>query len=86
MPPIYPTIGSWAVCPPLIHDPLTCQNSLLAGKKAGNFAESAAFLRKSVPKAFVNSMVCTVNSLRGEQGIILRVQGINSREQGWAGK
>jgi hypothetical protein len=61
-------------------------NSLLAGKKAGNFAESAAFLRKSVPKAFVNSMVCAVNSLRGEQGIILRVQGINSCEQGWAGK
>jgi hypothetical protein len=62
-------------------------NSLVAGKNAGNFADSAA-LRKVVSKIPANAIVCVRIPCAIEQGIFSRVQGISSAfgpEQGiWA--
>src|SRR5271156_944755 len=51
--------------------------SLLAGKNAGNFADSAAFLQKYVTKTCANSAVCKRIPYADEQGILSRPQGIN---------
>jgi hypothetical protein len=63
-------------------------NSLVAGKNAGNFADSAAFLRKFVSKTPANTIVCERIPSAIEQGIFSRVQGTIPRfgpEQGiWA--
>jgi hypothetical protein len=62
-------------------------NSLLAGKNARNFADSAAFA-KIFSKIPANAMVCERIPRAIEQGVFSRVQGISSAfgpEQGiWA--
>src|SRR5271155_3788399 len=53
-----PDVGSSAACRGSNFHSLEGPDSLAAGKNAGNFFDSAVFLRKSVSKTAANSVVC----------------------------
>jgi hypothetical protein len=58
------------------------RNSLVAAKKAGNFAESTLFCENLSRKHQQIQVFADEFPTLTEQGIFLPAQGINSREQG----
>ena len=72
-------VGSWATSPRrLISQSHDGQNSLVAGKNAGNFAKSALFCEHPSRKHQRIQMFADEFPTQTEQGIFLPAQGINS--------
>jgi hypothetical protein len=74
----FPAVGSSAACRGSISQPPEAPNSLVAGKNAGNFAESAFFCENSSRKPLRIQRFATSIPYAAEQGIISRKQGIDS--------
>jgi hypothetical protein len=74
----FPTAGASAARPPIKSTSLDGQDSLVAGKNAGNFFDSAVFCENLSRKHLRIQVLADEFPTRTEQGIFLPAQGINS--------
>ena len=76
----FPAVGASAACRGWIPRPPDVPNSLVAGKKAGNFFDSTALCVNPSRKHLRMQWFADEFPTQTEQGIFLPGQGINSRE------